>query len=260
MLNYHTMKVKAIKTRKFLPPKDDLWQLLAQSIKSLEERSIMAVTSKVVAISEGRSIPIIKVKDKDQLIIKEADKYLPRSRTPKGWMMHTIKNNLFIPSAGVDESNGNGFYILWPKDLGLSAKKIWLFLRKKFKVEDLGVIITDSHCIPMRRGLVGVSLAHFGFEPLRDYRGEKDIFGRKLEVSLTDIPDCLASAAVLEMGEGDEQTPIALITEVPYVHFTQHPKVSKKPYSSFTIPAREDLFYPFLSSVRWKKGGSGKNQ
>lgn len=259
MLNYHTMEVHAIKTRKFLPPKDNLWELLSESIKELKEKSIVAVTSKIVSIGEGRCILPGQV-EKDGLIIKEADKYIPRSLAPNKWVMHTIKNNLLIASSGIDESNGAGYYILWPKDPKTWAKKIWLFLRKKFKIKNLGIIITDSQCIPMRRGLVGISIAHFGFLPLRDYRGKKDIFGRQLAISLTDIPDCLASASVLEMGEGGEQTPIAIISDIPYVYFTNKPYVSKKPYSSFTIEEKEDLFYPFLSAVKWKKGGSGKTR
>lgn len=249
------MKVKAIKTRKFLPPKDDLWSLLSEGIKSLDENTILAVTSKVVAIGEGRCIPIKKVKNKDELIISEADKYIPRKLAPNKWVMHTIKNNLLIASAGIDESNGRGFYILWPKNPEESAEKIWLFLRKKYKVKNVGVIITDSHCIPMRRGLVGISIAHFGFSPLKDYRGKKDIFGRRLNVSLTDIPDCLASAAVLEMGEGAEQQPLAIISDVPYVEFSLRGYQADKPYSSFVIGEKEDLFYPFLSAVKWKKDG-----
>lgn len=249
------MKVKAIKTRKFLPPKDNLWNLLSESIKSLDENSVVAITSKIVSIGDGQCISADKVLDKDKLIISQADKYIPRSLTPNKWVMHTIKNNLLIASSGIDESNGNGYFILWPKNPHLSAKRIWHHLRKKFKVKDLGIVIVDSHCIPMRRGLVGISIANFGFNPLRDYRGEKDIFGRELAISLTDIPDCLASAAVLEMGEGAEQTPIAIITDVGHIKFGIKDSQSKKPYSSFVIPEKEDLFYPFLSKVLWKKGG-----
>ncbi|MEK7616971.1 MAG: coenzyme F420-0:L-glutamate ligase [Patescibacteria group bacterium] len=252
------MIVKAIKTRKFKPPEDDLWDLLS-AVLSLEENSVVAVASKVVSIAEGRCI-LQEKGGKDKLVIKEADKYLPRSLAPNEWIIHTIKNDLLIASSGIDESNGAGYLILWPKNPQKSAKKIWEFLRKKFKVSNLGVIITDSHCIPMRRGLVGISIAHFGFVPLRDYRGKKDIFGRRLNISLTDIPDSLASAAVLEMGEGNEQQPIAVITDVPYIQFTEKEAQSKKPYSTFVIPEKEDLFYPFLSALSWKKGGSGKTQ
>ena len=56
--------------------------------------------------------------------MKEADEYLPRKFVPGGWCMQTIKNNLLIPSAGIDESNANHNYILWPKDPAGIAKKI----------------------------------------------------------------------------------------------------------------------------------------
>ncbi len=249
------MKIKAIKTRKFLPPKDDLWDLLS-SIKTLKENSVVAVTSKVVSIGEGHCIPIGKI-DKDKLIAKEADKYLPR-KLWKGLTMYTLKNNLLVAAAGIDESNAKGFYILWPKDPTLSAKKIWQFLRKKFNVKNLGVIITDSRVTPLRRGVMGMAISYFGFKPLKDYRGTKDLFGRSFEMETTDIPDSLATAAVLEMGEGAESQPLAIITDVPYVEFIGREYKPKTKYDSFEIPEKEDLFYPFLSSVPWKKGGGGK--
>src|SRR3989344_5787792 len=248
------MKIQAIKTRKFLPPKDDLWDLLS-AIKSLKENSIVVVTSKVVAIGEGRCVPLDSI-EKDELIAKEADKYLPRKLSLNEWTIYTIKNNLLVAAAGIDESNADGYYILWPKNPELSAKKIWVFLRKKFNIKNLGVIITDSRVTPLRRGVVGVAISYFGFKPLKDYRGTKDLFGRKFEMETTDIPDSLASAAVLEMGEGAEQQLLAVITDVPYVEFIDREFKPKNSDSSFEIPEKEDLFYPFLSSVPWKKGRS----
>lgn len=247
------MKVQAIKTRKFLPPKDDLWDLL-RVIKRLEENSIVAVTSKVVSIGEGRCIPFSQI-SKDELAIKEADKYLPREVSPGGMILHTIKNNMLVASAGVDESNGANFYTLWPKDLQKSAKDIWEYLRKKFKVRSLGVIITDSRLVPLRRGVVGIAIGYFGFKPLRDYRKTRDIFGREFQMETSDLPDSLATAAVLEMGEGAEQTPIAIISDVPYIEFIDKKFKPKSENEGLEIPEKEDMFYPFLSSVKWKKGG-----
>ncbi|MBI2334413.1 coenzyme F420-0:L-glutamate ligase [Candidatus Daviesbacteria bacterium] len=244
------MIVSAIRSRKFLPPKDNLWDLFSEI--SFKENSILAVTSKVVAIGEGRCIPVDKI-TKDRLAIRESDKYLPRKSAPSGLVMHTIKNNMMIASAGVDESNGKGYYILWPKDPQASAKKIWQFLTKKFKVKNLGVIITDSRLVPLRRGVVGVAIGYFGFKPLRDYRGKKDLFGRKFKMETSNLPDSLASAAVLEMGEGAEQTPLAVISDIPYIKFSPT-------FSNIKIPEKEDMFYPLLSAVKWKRGGSGKSQ
>lgn len=246
------MVVKAIRTRKFIPPKDDLWDLLG-TIKSLQENSVVAVTSKVVAISEGRCVPFSKT-TKDELAIKEADKYIPREKSPGGWILHTIKNKLLIASSGVDESNGADYFILWPKNPALSAKKIWKFLKDKFKVKNLGVVITDSRLVPLRRGVVGIAIAYFGFNPIKDYRGTSDLFGREFVMETSNFPDSLASAAVLVMGEGAESQPLAVISDIPNIEFTtimDH---------SLEIAEEEDMFYPFLSSVKWIKGGSGKNQ
>ena len=244
------MIIKAIKTRIFLPPKDDLWDLLS-NIKSLQETSVVVVTSKVVSVGEGRCIPI-KEKDKDTLAILEADKYLPRNLAPNGLIMHTIKNNIFVASSGIDESNGAEFYILWPKNPQKSAKKIWEFLRKKFKIKKLGVVISDSRLIPLRKGVVGIAIGYFGFNPLRNYIGKKDLFGREFRMETSNLPDSLATAAVIEMGEGSEQTPIAIISDIPYVEFTSK-------FNGLEIPEQEDMFYPLFASVKWEKGGGGKN-
>ena len=253
------MNVTPIKTRAFLPPKDNLWELIETSIPTLKENTILAITSKIVSIGEGRCVPQERVKSKDELIIAEAEKYLPRELVPEKWVMHTLKNNLFVPTAGIDESNGAGYYILWPKNPTKSAHKIWKFLRERHKIKNCGVIITDSHSVPLRRGVVGISLAHWGFLPLHDYRGKRDIFGKKLVISQTNIPDSLASAAVVAMGEGNEKTPLALITDIPNIKFVSRAREIKKPHSSFNVPIQEDLYKPFLEAMPWKRGKSGKS-
>lgn len=252
------MIVKAVKTRKFLPPKDNFEDLLS-AIKNLKENSIVAIASKVVSIGEGRCV-LSEKQEKDELIIKEADLYLERKYVPAQSVIFTIKNNVMVASAGVDESNAAGYFVLWPKDPEESAKRIWQYLKNKFNLKNLGVIITDSRVTPLRRGVVGVAVAYFGFKPLKDYRGKEDLFGRKFEMETSDIPDSLATAAVLEMGEGAESQPFAIITDVSYIEFMQKRYAPKNPELAFKMPEKEDVFYPFLTSVKWKKGGSGKNQ
>jgi len=138
------MKVKAIKTRKFLPPKDNLWELLSTNIKSLKENSVVAVTSKVVSIGEGRSVAVEKT-TKDELAMMESDKYIPRDDSPGGWVLHTIKNNMLIASAGVDESNGAGYFILWPTVHKHPAKKYGIFYGRNsiLKIWELLLLIPD---------------------------------------------------------------------------------------------------------------------
>lgn len=252
------MIITPIKTRVLNPPKDDLLDAMKKSLPKLRENSVLAITSKVVSIWQGRCVAKDEYPDKDALVRKEADKYLPRDHTPHRWIMHTIKNNLFIPTAGIDESNANGYYILWPTHPAQTAKKIWQWLRTTYKIKNIGVVITDSHTIPLRRGTLGISLAHYGFIPLKDYRGERDIFGREFVIQVADIADGLAASAVLAMGEGKETTPLALITDIPFVVFREKPYRATRPFSSFEIEEKEDLYYPLLSSVPWKKGRRGR--
>ena len=135
------MKIVAIKTAVIQPPQDNLLHAIADAIPSLKEKSIVVITSKVVSIWQGRCVPAGDAADhaasrreKDKLVMREADLYLPREATPGAWCMHTIKNNVFFPSAGVDESNADNYYILWPKDPALTAKKLWGWLRRKYGV------------------------------------------------------------------------------------------------------------------------------
>lgn len=250
------MQIRAIKTELLRPPKDDLLAAIRKALPRLPEKSILVVTSKVVAISQGRAIRISPAVKKDDLIRSEAAWYLPRSAVPHKWIMLTIKENLLIPSAGIDESNGKGHYILWPKHPSAAARRILAWLQKTYRRKAIGVIITDSHTIPMRRGTIGISLAHAGFEPLYDYRGTPDLFGRRLEIQQANIPDALAAAAVAVMGEGKEQTPLALITKVPFLRFGTKKKTGgRKPRSSFVIPEGEDLYTPLLRGAHFRRGG-----
>lgn len=248
------MLVKAIKTRPFIPPKDDLFSLIKEGFSglNLKEKSIIVVTSKIVSIWQGRCVKIESFKNKGDLIKKEADLYLERDRVPKGYVMLTIKNGILIPTAGIDESNANGYFILWPRNPFQAAKKIYNFIKKSYHLKNLGVIISDSHCVPQRIGIMGISIAYYGFYPLRDYRGTKDIFGRTMKISLSNIADSLAAAAVIVMGEGNEQTPIAIIEDVNSLKFKQFNPAQANPLE---IDRNEDIYAPLLKAIKWKKGG-----
>ena len=238
------MNIKAIKTRLFYPPKDNLFSAITQSVKKIPEGSVLAIASKVVSIHQGRCILKTKVADKDDLIENEADKFLPREFVPRQAAVLTIKNNIFIPTSGIDESNANSHYILWPRQPQKAARDIWRFLRRKYKVKKIGVIIIDSHTAPLRRGVLGICLGFYGLEPIKDYRGTPDLFGRKLKISTSNIVDSLATAALVNIGEGNEQTPLALITDLPFVQFTGKPYRPKR-NSSLAIPWDEDLYGPY---------------
>lgn len=247
------MKVKTIKTRLFLPPKDDVYGEIVGRIGRLSEGSVVAVASKVVSLQQGRCLARSSVKHKDDLIAREAERYLPRRFTPDRYAVLTMKYNTLIPTAGIDESNAGDYYILWPKKPEQEAWNIRKVLMRKCKVKKLGVIVVDSHTVPLRRGVLGIALSYAGFVPINDYRGTKDLFGRKFKVSSVDIPDALATAAVVEMGEGTEKTPAAVITDIPYVRFINRKYKPRSKFSDWKIGWKEDLYGSVLHYTKWKK-------
>jgi len=245
------MKITPIKTNKILPAQSDIFSVLDKYLPELENGSILAITSKIVSICEGN---IVKVEDaeKEKLVKQEADLYLPPTSSKYNYSL-TVKNNILLPAAGIDESNSNGYYVLWPKDPQKSANEIRKYLIDKFGLNNIGVIITDSKTTPLRWGTTGVCIAHSGFKALNDYIGEPDIFGQPLQVTKANIIDALAASAVLVMGEGSEQTPMALIEDVPFVDFQEN-NPTKKELNELKIDIEDDLYAPILKSVKWQKG------
>lgn len=249
------MQVKAIKTHKITTEDTNLLAVLDKYVENLEENSVLAVTSKIIAICEGR---VVRVQDitKDELVDQEAEWYLPRSLNKYDFSI-SIKWNTFTASGGVDESNGNGYFVLWPKNPQESANRIREHIVEKFGLKHIGVIITDSKTSPLRWGVTGVTLAHSGFAALKSYIGEPDIFGRKMKVEKLSVIDTLAASAVGVMGEGDEQTPLATIIDIPFITFQdRNPTVEE--LKMLHIEPEEDLFGTLLTSVKWIKG-KGEN-
>ncbi|MBI2592454.1 coenzyme F420-0:L-glutamate ligase [Candidatus Saccharibacteria bacterium] len=246
------MIVKTIKIHKIVAGGPTIFELLDKYLTALEEGSVVAIASKIVAICEGNVVAIGSI-DKEELIKKESEHYLPGSLSKYGISFSITKNTL-IPMAGIDESNGNGNYILWPKEPQQSANEIRQYLAKRFGLKKVGVIITDSSVMPLRYGTVGIVVAHSGFLAANDYRGKPDLFGRPFKVSISSVAGGLAAAAALQMGEGAEQTPIAVIEDLPFVQF-QSRDPNKKELAAFYISiCGDDLFAPFLQNAPWQKG------
>ncbi len=246
------MKIHAIKLAKLLPPKDDLLEKISNSKLKLKDGDVLAISAKVVSIDEGQSISAEKI-SKEELIRKEADLYYAPKFTKQWGYVFTLTKGVLIGSAGIDQSNGNGYYIVWPKDPMRSATRLRTALMRKYKLKKLGVVITDSTSRPLRRGASGFALAWAGFNPVYDYRGTPDIFGRLIRVEQANIVDGLAAAAVLVMGEAGEQTPIVLLRDVPKTVWDAKPA---KKGDEFVVPMERDLYAPFFKSVPWRKGKS----
>ena len=226
--------------------KDTLEHILDTYVPHLEEQDIVVITSKIISILEGSVLPRKKVPSKLELIQNTSDAYLDSVRPT----VLTIINNLIIPGSGIDESNGEDTYILHPKDPAKSAETIWHYLRARDRIKKLGVVITDSYSTPLRRGATGVSLSWCGFKPLYNYIGKTDCHGDPLKVTQTNVVDSLASAAVFCMGEGNEQTPLAIIQDAPRVQFENSPpkETTKK---ELYVSHEEDIYAPLLQEGSW---------
>jgi len=231
------MKIIPVKTKVFNEG-DDLVAFIKKNIPRIPERAILVVTSKIVALSERRTAIVKTEKEKERLIKKESQWAI---RTKYVWL--TIRDGMVMASAGIDESNAKGKLILLPRDSFAAAASLRKELRTFYKVNHLGVVVTDSRLLPLRNGVVGVALGYAGFKGIKDYRGTPDIFGRKFQFSKTDIADSVATAAVLTMGEGRERQPLAVVTDAP-VTFTG--RVNRH---ELEIDIKEDLYRPLFNHI-----------
>ncbi len=248
------MIVKPVKTDVILQSQISIFDLLDKFLPTLQEKSVIAITSKVVALCEGRTVDQHDL-SKEELIKREADYYLPSDTNKYGYNF-TIKDHSLTSAAGIDESNSGNNYILWPKNSQKTANDIRKYLTKKHDIKNLGVIIADSTSMPMRWGTVGLALGYSGFRAIHDYTNEPDLFNRPFKTSKAGIATGLAAAAVLVMGEGTERTPIVVIEDTAFVEF-QDQNPTKEELELFYLKNKEDdLFAPFLNSVKWQKGGS----
>jgi dihydrofolate synthase / folylpolyglutamate synthase len=240
------VKTTALRTHR-IECKESLHAILDRYVPVLAENSIVVITSKIVSLCQGRVLPKPLEADpgfKEALIQQEADSILKTSNNPYGIYL-TLKNNILIPSAGIDESNGDNVYILYPEAIQQVASLAWDQLREKHAIKNLGIIISDSHTTPLRRGVTGIALGWCGFQPLYSYVGKPDLYGHPLRVTHINLLDALATAAVLVMGEGNEQSPLAVIEDAPKITFVDRaPTVDEE--KSISIPIEEDLYGPLF--------------
>jgi len=227
------MELIPIKTRILHPPKDDLLEILDEVLTNLREGDVVCVTSKVVAIHEGHCV-LIEGTDKSALVEKEATHlfYPEGKKKPL-----TITNHALISAAGIDESNGEGYYILLPQDAFASARTIHTHLTKRFGITDLGVVVTDSHSLPFRYGAMSVAIGCWGFAPIESHIGRPDLFGRTMEYSKTNIPDSIAAATTLVTGECDESQPITIVRNIPNLVF-----IDVDPRPEFFVRPEDDIY------------------
>ena len=231
-----------IKTRKFIPPQDkgNLYKLLDEFLPQLKEKDVVVVTSKIVAIHQGRFVPARSLAQKLELIKQEADGIIPGH-------VHglTLKGSVLTPYAGIDRTNAAGHYVFWPSQPHQTAKKIWQYLQTKHRLKNLGVIIIDSFCLPLRWGHMGISIGFWGFHPNYSYNGKPDIFGHKIIAGNSNLVDALSAFSGALIGEGNEQTPLLLIRGVNILKFT-----TTNTLAELQADPQKDMYAPLLKQFK----------
>ena len=227
------MQYIPVKTRIVQPPQDDLYAVLDEYLSDVQEGDIVAISSKIISICEGNCVPYDE-ELKRVMLRQQADLVIEREYWGSPL---TITNSAFIGTAGIDQSNADGYLVSLPKDSFVSAQGIHSYLKERFDLTNVGVIVTDSHSTPLRRGAMGTAIGWWGFAPTIDHVGEADLFGREMKIEVSNIVDGLAAGATVVMGEVAECQPVVVLRNVPDLRFTdRHTK------DDLFVPLEEDTF------------------
>ena len=233
---------------------DDLASLICQAVEKqgtpIQNGDVIIITHVVVSRAEGNVVnletitpsefakSVAKRTDKDprlvEVILRESRSIV---RMKNGKLITETKQGVICANSGIDRSNvpGNSNVALLPENADRSAQMIRQKIHELTQ-KDVAVIVSDTHGRPLRQGEINIALGVSGFEPLRDRRGEKDLFGYKIKVKKTAIADELASAAELVIGQTNEGIPVAIIRGYPY------PKSEKANATKLIRPREKDLF------------------
>ncbi len=246
------MKITPVKTP-IVHVNDNLFEIVKAAFPTIPENSVIAVTSKIVALCEGNVAPVVtgSREEKHAIVREEADAYIEASNS-KYDVMLAIKDQVLAVNAGVDMSNADNQYVKLPKESYKSAADLWQSVKTHYRLKNLGILITDSKTIPLKWGTIGTALAHSGFKGVRNRIGEKDLFGYEMQMTQINIAEALAVAAVLSMGEVAEQQPLCLLEEIPQIEFQNQPPTPEE-IKNLEIALEDDVYAPILQTAPWKK-------
>lgn len=213
-----------------IQPGDDLAVIILQALNAadltMQTGDVLVVTSKIVSKAEGCLVALQTVEPGEEALkLAAATKKDPRivelvlresvmvSRYAPGVLVTQHRLGFVSANAGIDQSNvegGDDQVLLLPLDPDASARELAAAIASQLGVQ-IGVVISDSHGRPFRLGNVGVAIGLAGLPALLDLRGDRDLFGRELQISISAYADLIASAAQLVSGEGHEGRPVSLI-------------------------------------------------
>jgi len=228
------VQVFAIEGLPLIKKRDNLGKLIVEASKKqnnpIQNSDIIVVTHVVVSKAEGNIINLDEVKpserakeiaqktNKDpalvEVILQETKEIV---RVGQNSIITETVSGIICANAGIDRSNvsGDRNVVPLPKNPNASAEKIRKVIKQLAGV-DVAVIVSDTHGRPFRLGEINVAVGVAGFRPIRDRRGEKDLFGYTLKIKQTAIADELASAAELVIGQANEGIPAAIIRGYRY--------------------------------------------
>ena len=189
----------------------------------INDGDILVFSQKIVSKNEGRMLSLSSVNPsllangiassygKDprliELILSESERIV---RMENGIIIVKTKHGFVCANAGIDESNvQDGYATLLPKDPDKSASLLKERIEQKTG-KNISVIISDTFGRPFRLGQTDVAIGIAGLEPILDYNGKPDTFGKIMRVTAIAVADEICSASELVMGKV-EKCPIAIV-------------------------------------------------
>jgi coenzyme F420-0:L-glutamate ligase/coenzyme F420-1:gamma-L-glutamate ligase len=235
---------------------DDLAALTAAALAragiTLAADDVLVIAQKVVSKAEGRrvnlaevipstrALGLARIVQKDprlvELVLRESVRVV---RCAKDVLIVEHRLGFIMANAGIDQSNvadprGGDFALLLPEAPDASAARLRERLAELTGCKP-GVLISDSFGRPWRTGTVGVAIGCAGFPATLDLRGESDLFGRPLRVTVVGHADEVAAAASIVMGQAAEARPVVLVRGVVN-------RGSHQPATALLRPPEQDLF------------------
>jgi coenzyme F420-0:L-glutamate ligase/coenzyme F420-1:gamma-L-glutamate ligase len=219
-------------------PGDDLARLIEDSLSvnqlTLEDGDVLVLAQKIVSKVEDRYVDLKQIEptvearelaaavDKDPRIVSVIlDESNAVVRHCPGVLIVEHRLGYVMANAGIDASNIQHAdsqcgeerverVLLLPNNPDQFAADFAQHLLQTHGVK-VAVIINDSVGRAWRNGTTGLALGAAGLAALDDRRGDKDLYGRTLQVTEVAVADQLASAAALLQGEGGEGKPVVLV-------------------------------------------------
>ena len=216
------LEIIPVKIKKEIESNDDLADLIIES-SEINDGDIIVFSQKIVSKSEGRILSLSQIKPsllangisssygKDprlvELILSESKRIV---RMENGIIIVETNHGFVCANAGIDESNvQDGYVTLLPNDPDKSANLLKNQIEQKTR-KNIAVIISDTFGRPFRLGQTDIAIGIAGLEPILDYTGKPDTFGKIMQVTAIAIADEICSTSELVMGKV-QKCPIAVI-------------------------------------------------